>query len=145
VGTVNNGAAGDTVNFSGLSRTILVRNFPAPGAMLIQAPTVMVPIQDPNYAVGFSPNGGGIIGCAAGITVSANFSLLTKRNYITGAVYVGNVAVFTTTYRQAIYHSSALTIEGATFTPTDDTSPNGVVFALETGNLLLYQNSILTF
>ena len=144
-GTVNNGAAGDTVIFSGQSRTILIRNFPAPGAMLIQAPTVMVPIQDPNYAVGFSPNGGGIIGCAAGITVSANFSLLTKRNYITGAVYVGNVAVFTTTHRQAIYHSSALTIEGATFTPTDDTSPNGVVFALETGNLLLYQNSILTF
>ncbi len=144
-GTANNGAAGDYVYFTGAtSRTILIRNFPAPGYMYISAPTIFTPIQNPTYAVGFNPNGGGII-CPGTIEIRANVSLLTKRNYITGDVKIYQNATFITTYRQAIYDAQSLQVVYGTFAPTDETSPNGVVFALATGNLVLEQLSVLEF
>jgi hypothetical protein len=143
-GTYTSALMGDTVAFN-TSNTITINGYVNPAG-------VSIATSGNSDVVTFNANafnGGGIY--SDRMTVGTGKLILnTKNNAINNVDVYNQYATLETSYRNALYSAQSVTIgSGATFTPTDVTSVNGVVFALETGNLYLdYSvsgNQILTF
>ena len=129
-GTYNTALMGDIVQFTAGGATITLSGYVNPYS-------VTVGLGSPSNQMTFAPhatNGGGIFTRTLDV-ISGKLIFNTKNNDI---VVVNVYSTLETTYRNALYSTLSFRINyGGTFTPTDATSVNGTVFALETGSLYL--------
>lgn len=134
-GTSNFFYRGDYAIFN-TTGIVIVKDSVMPGKMLVTGGSTIT--FSPDTTTGATNTLACIQNCCEGLTIDSGsiMTLTIKNNYIVGEINVNGT--LNTGYRNSLYSVPALRLNASsTFAPTDITSVNGVVFALETGNLYI--------